>query len=196
MDFISTSINGHVKLRCFDNYQNMINCVEGYNAVHFGNTTATMAQAWAGSNDGHIKEVAFGNGGTIVTPQSTVLYRSPNVSPLLDTVAALYNQTYSKQLTNLNSSVTDQDNIVDVNLSNSNFADIFITITLDFGEPSGQPVDGNTTDMEGTFVFDELALKSRDGLLLTHFIFHPIEKSLIRAMEIEYTLRIQLGENQ
>jgi hypothetical protein len=68
---------------------------------------------------------------------------------------------------------------------------------LDFGEPSGQAAFDNATSTEGNFVFDELGLKSFNpegpdtGLLLTHVIFHPVQKSLNRMIQVDYTIRIQ-----
>ena len=45
------------------------------------------------------------------------------------------------------------------------------------------------------FVFDELGLKSYDpngtGKLLTHVVFHPVQKSLNRLLQIDYTVRVQ-----
>ena len=71
---------------------------------------------------------------------------------------------------------------------------------LDYGEPAGQEAFDNSTDLNGEFVFDELGLKSWGGepdigKLLTHVIFHPVQKSLNRLMQIDYTVRIQTLTN-
>jgi hypothetical protein len=66
---------------------------------------------------------------------------------------------------------------------------------LDYGEPDGQEAFDNSVDMSGNFVFDELGLvsfsPSGTGKLLTHVIFHPVQKSLNRLLQIDYTIRIQ-----
>ena len=66
---------------------------------------------------------------------------------------------------------------------------------LDYGEPSDQNAYDNTNNNSGTYVFDELGLKSYSttgqSLLLTHVIFHPVQKSLNRLIQIDYTVRIQ-----
>ena len=50
-------------------------------------------------------------------------------------------------------------------------------------------------NLDGNFVFDELGIKSYNpagaGKLLTHVIFHPVQKSLNRLLQIDYTVRIQ-----
>jgi hypothetical protein len=78
------------------------------------------------------------------------------------------------------------------------YTDIVCTCTLDYGEPTGQAAFDNTTNFNGDYVFDELGLKSWEGTengstnkLLTHVIFHPVQKSLNRLIQIDYTLRIQ-----
>jgi len=72
---------------------------------------------------------------------------------------------------------------------------VFVTCLLDYGEPSGQSAFDNTTNNNGDFVFDELGLKSfsstGNSQLLTHVIFHPVQKSLNRLIQIDYTVRIQ-----
>jgi hypothetical protein len=77
------------------------------------------------------------------------------------------------------------------------YTDILVSCLLDFGEPNGQQAFDNATNTDGTFVFDELGLRSYSldgpgaGALLTHVIFHPVQKSLNRLIQIDYTVRIQ-----
>ena len=66
---------------------------------------------------------------------------------------------------------------------------------LDYGEPSGQDAVDNSSNVDGLYVFDELGLVSYSpsgtGNLLTHVIFHPVQKSLNRLIQIDYTVRVQ-----
>jgi hypothetical protein len=73
---------------------------------------------------------------------------------------------------------------------------------LDYGEPNDQAAFDNSTNMEDSYVFDELGIKSWSdsgipdtGKLLTHVIFHPIQKSLNRLIQIDYTIRVQTLTN-
>ena len=83
-------------------------------------------------------------------------------------------------------------------ITRNKFTEIVCTCTLDYGEPTGQASFDNTADFNGSYVFDELGLKSWEGTengatnkLITHVIFHPVQKSLNRLIQIDYTLRIQ-----
>jgi hypothetical protein len=53
----------------------------------------------------------------------------------------------------------------------------------------------NRGSMNSNFVFDELGLKSYNpngnGKLLTHVVFHPVQKSLNRLLQVDYTIRVQ-----
>ena len=80
------------------------------------------------------------------------------------------------------------------------YTDIVTTCLLDYGEPAGQQAFDNSTNFNGDYVFDELGLQSWNGsadnlLLITHVIFHPVQKSLNRQIQIDYTLRIQTLTN-
>ena len=81
------------------------------------------------------------------------------------------------------------------------YSDVLVSCLLDFGEPAGQEAFDTATSTEGDFVFDELGLRSYDpggpnlGLLLTHVIFHPVQKSLNRLIQVDYTIRIQSLSN-
>jgi hypothetical protein len=81
------------------------------------------------------------------------------------------------------------------------YTDVLVSCLLDFGEPSDQAAFDNATNSEGAYVFDELGLKSfstegpNTGMLLTHVIFHPVQKSLNRLIQIDYTIRIQSLSN-
>jgi hypothetical protein len=71
---------------------------------------------------------------------------------------------------------------------------------VDYGEPPGAQAFDNSTNFSGEFVFDELGLKAWTGngqanRLLTHVIFHPVQKSLNRQIQIDYTVRIQTLTN-
>jgi hypothetical protein len=85
------------------------------------------------------------------------------------------------------------------------YTDILVSCLLDYGEPSGQALFDNSTDLNNQFVFDELGLRGRSidntsgltstGPLLTHVIFSPVQKALNRLIQIDYTVRIQTLTN-
>jgi hypothetical protein len=80
-------------------------------------------------------------------------------------------------------------------VTGTNYTDVFVTCLLDYGEPAGQEAFDNVTNNESDFVFDEIGLKSYSSTgqsrLLTHVIFHPVQKSLNRLIQVDYTVRIQ-----
>jgi hypothetical protein len=138
--------------------------------------------------------MAFGNGGTAVDPTGIITYLTPNSS---GSNASLYNQTYTKVVDDRSSNNSDptRNYIETRHVTGTNYTDVFVTCLLDYGEPSGQSAFDNTNDNSGDYVFDELGLKSYSStgqsMLLTHVIFHPVQKSLNRLIQIDYTVRIQ-----
>ena len=69
--------------------------------------------------------------------------------------------------------------------------DVITTCTLDFDSVTGEDNLDTATNMNGTYVFDELAIYSGNNDLLTHVIFHPVQKSKNRKIQVIYTLRIR-----
>lgn len=163
------------------------------NAIHYENISVAMANSLTNTGLG-IDAMAFGTGGTLVDPTGLISYLTPNT---VGVNCSLYNQTYSKVINQSN--ITNVDpvrNKMEVrHVSGATFSDILVSCLLDYGEPTNQEAFDNSVDMNGNFVFDELGLitTNPDGStkLLTHVIFHPVQKSLNRLLQIDYTIRIQ-----
>jgi len=122
-----------------------------------------------------------------------ITYLPPNI---VGSTANLYNPTYF-EIVDENRLAPADNNMTVTHLQNALFSDIIIKVVLGFGEPAGQSSFDDALDTEQQFVFDEIGLKSFNGdpnagLLLTHVIFSPIQKSLNRSIEVVYTLRIQM----
>jgi hypothetical protein len=173
--------------------------VEKDNAIHYENMSIAMANSLINNNTGWIYEMAFGNGGSAVDPTGVITYLPPNTT---GQNASLYNQTYAKVVNQYSAADVDPTNnyLTPLHTSGNVYTDIVTTCLLDYGEPSGQQAFDNSTNFNGEFVFDELGLKCWNGsasnlLLITHVIFHPVQKSLNRQIQIDYTLRIQTLTN-
>lgn len=173
--------------------------VDKKNAIHYENISIAMAQTLSNRDVGFIYLMAFGNGGSAVDPTGVITYLPPNTT---GQNADLYNQTYSKVVDD--NSVADTDPLNNkmtvLHTSGKVYTDILVSCLLDYGEPAGQQAFDNSTNFNGEFVFDELGLKCWNGSatdlrLITHVIFHPVQKSLNRQIQIDYTLRIQTLTN-
>jgi hypothetical protein len=190
-DTTGVHIEGHIKI--YDPVSAEV-YVNKRNAIHYENISIALAQSLANSGQGFISQMAFGNGGTAVDPTGIITYLTPNSS---GSNAGLYSQTYSKVVDDRSSNNTDptRNYIETRHVTGTNYTDIFVTCLLDYGDGPGQLAFDNTTNSNSSYVFDELGLKSYSStgqsLLLTHVIFHPVQKSLNRLIQIDYTVRIQ-----
>ena len=79
-------------------------------------------------------------------------------------------------------------NKIDVTIHLAVYSDTVVTATLVM-RMRRQASDITMAD----WVIDELALVTESGKNLTHLIFHPIQKSKNRKIEILYSLRIRAG---
>jgi hypothetical protein len=191
-----TSIRGFLKV--YDPKSGEV-FVDKKNAIHYENISICMANTLADRNTGFIYKMAFGNGGSAVDPTGVITYLPPNTT---GQNASLYNETYSKVVDDNSAADTDPTNnyMTVVHTSGNVYTDIITTCLLDYGEPAGQQAFDNSTNFNGEYVFDELGLQCWNGsasnlLLITHVIFHPVQKSLNRQIQIDYTLRIQTLTN-
>jgi hypothetical protein len=208
IDTLKTSVEGHIKIWDPETQEVYVN---KRNAVNLENMSIAIANLLAGTANGQygIVEMHFGNGGTVIDSAGNVTYRPPNVNGQGE---QLYNDTFYKVVdeTDLIHNTDPTLNNTTVNHINGfNYSDIVVTCTIDYSEPSatdftfnlaGQAQDAFDTasNMDGSFVFDELGLKVKnsglnDGLLVTHVIFHPVQKSANRLLQVIYTLRIRVG---
>ena len=184
-------VTGHIKI--FDPTTSH-EYVNKRNAIHYENMSISLAESLSNAGQGFIYEMNFGNGGTSVDPTGVITYLTPNST---GTNASLYNQTYTKVVDDRSVNNTDsaRNKIETRHVSGTNYTDILVTCLLDYGEPSGQQAFDTASNVNDAFVFDELGLRSYDpngtGRLITHVIFHPVQKSLNRLIQIDYTVRVQ-----
>jgi hypothetical protein len=190
------AISGHIKI--FDPNSGEV-IVDKRNAIHYENISEALANSLANKAVGQIYSMAFGNGGSSVDTTGVITYLPPNTT---GQNADLYNPTYSKVVDDNSASNTDttRNKLTVTHTTGKVYTDILVSCLLDYGEPSGQQAFDNSTDFNGDYVFDELGLKTWNGSatdlrLITHVIFHPVQKSLNRQIQIDYTVRIQTLTN-
>jgi hypothetical protein len=177
--------------------------VDKHNAINYENMSEAIADTLSSRGYGEIYQMAFGNGGASVDETGVITYLPPNTT---GQNAALYNQTYAKIVDD--TSVFNLDptrNKMTVSHTTGRvYTDILVQCLLDYGEPSGQAAFDNSTQTDSSYIFDELGLLANYGTdsngnvitrLLTHVIFHPLQKSLNRQIQIDYTVRIQALTN-
>src|SRR6056300_1037224 len=195
-DTSGVMMEGHIRIFDPETGEDYVN---KRNAIHYENMSEALALSVANKTTGFIHEMAFGNGGTSVDPTGVITYLPANSS---GANASLYNQTYYKVVDDNSSLNTDpgRNKLTVSHVTGTIYTDIVVSCLLDYGEPSGQQAFDNTSNFNDTYTFDELGLKSwigtvNTGKLITHVIFHPVQKSLNRLIQIDYTIRIQTLTN-
>ena len=184
-------VQGHIKIHDPESGAVFVN---KRNAIHYENMSIALAESVANQGQGFINSMAFGNGGTSVDPTGIITYLTPNST---GTNASLYNQTFTKIVDDRSVSNLDpqRKKIETRHVNGTNYTDVVVTCLLDYGEPNGQDATDTASASDSLYVFDELGLvsyaSSGTGKLLTHVIFHPVQKSLNRLIQIDYTVRVQ-----
>jgi hypothetical protein len=197
-------VRGHIKITDVTEPDNHIVIRDKFNAIHYENFSIALANSIADKGQNFIYEMDFGNGGTSVDPTGIITYLPTNT---VGQNANLYNPTYSKIVDNTAIANPDPVNnkMTVTHIPGTVYTDILVSCLLDYGEPNGQQPFDNSTSLNGEYVFDELGLRGRStdgtsgllstGLLLTHVVFHPVQKALNRLIQIDYTVRIQTLTN-
>jgi hypothetical protein len=198
-------VQGHIKIHDPETGEIFI---DKRNAIHYENISEAIAYNLANKGRGFIYRMHFGNGGTTVNETGVITYNPANTNAQN---SSLYNATYSKVVDD--TSVANPDplrNKMEVrHTPGTPYTDILVTCLLDYGEPNDQAAFDSTQDLSGAYVFDELGLVAKSinetddvdgglgsaGKLLTHVVFHPVQKSLNRLIQIDYTIRIQTLTN-
>ena len=184
-------VQGHIKI--YDPETNKV-YIDKRNAIHYENMSIALAESLANAGEGFINKLSLGNGGTSVDPTGVITYLTPNST---GTNAGLYNETYSKVVDDRSVNNTDpaRNKLETRHVAGTNYTDIIVTCLLDYGEPNGQDAFDTAAASDSPYVFDELGLRSYsttgEGRLITHVVFHPVQKSLNRLVQIDYTVRIQ-----
>ena len=194
-------VRGHIKI--FDPTSGEV-FIDKPNAIHYENFSQALAYSVANKGQNYVYEMVFGNGGTSVDPTGIITYLPTNTVGLN---ANLYNPTYSKIVDDTSAANPDPANnkMTVSHVNGTVYTDILVSCLLDYGEPNGQALFDNSQNLNSEYVFDELGLRGRSndgtsgltstGLLLTHVVFMPVQKSLNRLIQIDYTVRIQTLTN-
>jgi hypothetical protein len=173
--------------------------VEKKNAINYENMSEAIADTLSSRGFGEIYQMAFGNGASSTDETGVITYLPPNTT---GQNASLYNQTYAKIVDDTSVFNLDptRNKMTVFHTTGTLYSDIVVQCLLDYGEPAGQAAFDNSTATDGAYVFDELGLLANYGTdvngdtitrLLTHVVFHPVQKSLNRQIQIDYTVRIQ-----
>lgn len=194
-------VQGHIKIHDPETKEVF---VDKRNAIHYENISEAIAYSLANKGRSYIYEMRFGNGGSSVDPTGVINYLPANTNTQN---SDLYNPTYSKIVDDTTTANADPTrNKIEIrHIPGQVYTDILVTCLLDYGEPSGQAAFDNSQNLNDTYTFDELGLVGRStdgteglsstGPLLTHVVFHPVQKSLNRLIQIDYTVRIQTLTN-
>jgi len=194
-------VRGHIKIHDPESGEVF---VDKANAIHYENFSRALASSVANKGQNFIYEMVLGNGGTSVDSTGIITYLPTNT---IGQESNLYNPTFSKIVDNTAVANLDPVNnkMTVAHIPGTIYTDILVTCLLDYGEPAGQSLFDNTQNINSEYVFDELGLRGRStdgtsgltstGLLLTHVVFHPVQKSLNRLIQIDYTVRIQTLTN-
>ena len=150
------------------------------NAIHPQNISLAIARALSNDANGFVYKLCLGNNGTFVNSSSVIIFKQPNTETQQ---ADLYNQTYETIVEDQAVGASPSNYVVPVKGAETSIsAFVLVSALLSATEPTANPAV--------TYTFDEVGLKTADGLLLTHLIFTPIDKTTEMTFLMTYTLEV------
>lgn len=195
IDVSGLKVMGYFKIKDITDPDNIVTIVEKTNAIHDGNMVLCIAKQMTGQDSANRHAFgwfAFGDGGSEISSTGTITYRPTNTTKNRNELADLYNRVYQKYISQEGLTITTSPVVHPTAI-----CDVNINVILQQGEPIGQLPMDNTTEFTDRFVFDEFGLFSNadnieDSYMLTHVVFHPVQKSLNRVYEVDYTIRFEI----
>jgi len=191
-DQFNINLEGHVKITGYDDSGEVVELLNKRNAIHPENASIVIASALANRNDnGGIYSMFFGTGGATIDTLGQITYATPNTTG----AASLNNEVYFEVVDDHSAAPTGNQMAVK-HTAGALFSDVEIRCVIGASQPTGQSITDNVSGTNvntAPFVFDEIGLKTSSGLLISHILFSPIEKSYSRIIEIVYTLRVSLA---
>ena len=162
------------------------------NAIHDEHASIIIARGLANRDNGSVYSMHFGTGGATIDPLGNIIFATPNTIGAADLNVPVYFEVVDDTL-----SAPAGNQMAVRHINGTLFSDVEIRCVIDKDEPFGQQAFDNVgfnINDPSVCVFDEIGLKSQDGLLLTHITFSPIQKSANRIIEVVYTLRVRICE--
>ena len=207
-DQVNLSIEGHVKIWDPETSEVFLDKHNAINAETMSIVTAHMLQ---GNNNTYVYEMHFGNGGAIIDETGNITYKDVSLNLEAGTLAGLYNPTYFKNIDSedeVKNLEPTRNKVEVIHTEGLKYTDLVITCTLEQDEPNNtspgnflqaqQGAFDNASNFTGEFVFNELGLRSKGtgpvpSYLLSQIVFHPVQKSANRVIQIVYTLRLRVS---
>jgi len=162
------------------------------NAIHNENASIVIARGLANRENGSVYTMHFGTGGATIDPLGNISFATPNTVGAADLNVPVYFEVVDDTL-----DAPDGNQMAVRHINGTLFSDVEIRCVIDKDEPFGQQAFDNVgfnINDDSQFVFDEIGLKSEDGLLIAHITFSPIQKSANRIIEVVYSLRVRICE--
>jgi hypothetical protein len=180
---LRASIKGHLVIRCYETEEDLLQqtnykvLLDIDNAVHRENAALLVARAITDRPDGAFYAMWFGNGGATVDPLGNVILNPPNVTGQADLYSPLFFEVVDDRM-----DAPSGNYMTYTHITGTFVSDAIIHCVVG----KNQPATNTTTNL----VFNEIALKTADDLLITHLTFTPITKAPGNLIEIIYTITV------